>query len=238
VEIVALDQAAQSATEVVTLEFAAGECQLPYSINWSTVSSIQEVAQVVDGIWSIKGGTISPEEIGYDRLLAIGDMDWQDYEVTVPITVHGINGGCYESPSVHAGVGIVMRWKGHSNWGTDQWASGQPFFGPTPYGAICWYCVFHHTGPELNFFDPDFQRPVRQPRRLTLHVPYVFKVRVESVFNNLSHFRMKVWEVGQIEPEAWDLSSPGTVISLTEGSILLGAHHVAASFGNISIIPI
>ncbi len=237
-EITAIDQAHQTTTEQVVLDLASQPCPLPYTIDWRTVTSIQAVAQVVDGQWSINNGTISPDEIGYDRLVAIGDMQWRDYEVTVPITVHGINGNCYEYPSVHAGVGIVMRWKGHSNWGADQWASGQPYFGPSPYGAICWYCVFHETGPELNFFDPDFQRPVRQPRQLTLHVPYIFKVQVTTQAAELSRYKMKVWQADQPEPIAWDLTAPGTAMSLQSGSIVLGAHHVAASFGNVSITPI
>jgi hypothetical protein len=238
VEIVAVDRSGQSITEQVTLDFANADCPLPYTIDWHSVSNIQDVAQVVDGNWTINNGSISPAEIGYDRLLAIGDMRWQDYEVTVPITLHGINGGCYEYPSVHAGVGIVMRWKGHSNWGRDQWASGQPYFGPGPYGTICWYCIFHHTGPELNFFDPDFQRPVRLARVLPLHVPHIFKARVQTLANGSSEYRMKVWPQNHSEPVAWDLAAAGTATSLSDGSVLLGAHHVAASFGNISIVPI
>jgi len=237
-EIVAVGQSGVQVTEVVMIDFADGGCALPYTIDWNRTADIQAVAQVVDGHWSINNGTVSPEEIGYDRLLAIGDKAWRDYEVTAPITVHGINGGCYEFPSVHAGVGIVMRWQGHTDWGADLWASHQPRFGPSPYGAICWYCVYHHTGPELNFFDSDFRRPVRQPRKLALHVPYIFRARVETLIDGTSQFRMKVWEASQSEPANWDLSSPGTSKSLTEGSVLLVAHHVAASFGNVRITPL
>ncbi len=154
----AVDELGDEVTERVTLVNHAQSCALPYTIKWDEVAQIQDVAHVVDGIWSITADGVSPEEIGYDRLIAIGDMAWRDYEVTVPITVHGINAACYNRPSVHAGVGIVLRWKGHSNWGADEWASGQPWFGPGPYGAISWYCVFHDVGPILNFFDPDFQR--------------------------------------------------------------------------------
>ena len=60
-----------------------------YSIDWGTVTNIQDVAQIVDGSWSLEGIGIRPVITGYDRLIAIGDVDptWKDYEVTVPITL-------------------------------------------------------------------------------------------------------------------------------------------------------
>lgn len=217
-------------TETVIVYYDPDPPVLPYTVDWSAVDRIQDVAQAVDGQWVISGDTVSPTEIGYDRLIAIGDMSWKDYEVTVPITVHGINSGCYAFPSVHAGVGLVMRWRGHTNWGRDSWASGQPYFGPSPYGAIGWYCVFHETGPELNFFDPDFNRPVRQPFSLPLHIPHMFKVRVQG-----NHYSLKVWPDGTSEPSEWNISADGTVMSLESGSFLLGAHHVACQFGRVEV---
>jgi len=237
VHITAEDESGGKTVETVRLNYGTQTCPLPYRIDWSQVARIQDVAHVIDGRWSINNGRISPDEIGYDRLIAIGDMAWRDYEVTVPITVHGINAGCYNYPSVHAGVGVVMRWKGHSNWGMDAWASGQPYFGPSPYGAIGWYCVFYE-GPELNFFDPDFNRPVRQPCKLALHNPYIFKVQVKTLVDGQSQYRLKVWEVGASETADWILTTTGTRMSLTEGALVLGAHHVAASFGNVSVCPV
>ena len=229
VRIHAVDAGGQEATATVTLTIAAEPCPLPRTIDWSQVARIQDVAQVVDGLWSLRAQGVSPLEIGYDRLLAIGDMRWRDYEVEAPITVHGINAACYNDPSVHAGVGFVMRWKGHSDWGKDEWASGQPYFGPGPYGAIGWYCIFHDAGPLLNFFDPDFRRMAEAPRTLALHVPYVFKVRVETAPDASSRYSLKVWRADGGEPAAWDLVTPGPMAGLTEGAVLLGAHHMAVT---------
>ena len=228
-------QRATRRARATTVRYAPQPCPLPYAIRWNEVRRIHDVAHVVDGLWSITAGGVSPEETGYDRLIAIGDVGWRDYEVTVPITVHGIDAACYNDPSVHAGVGVVLRWKGHSNWGKDQWASGQPHFGPGPYGAISWYCVFHDAGPILNFFDPDFQRPAELPRKLDLHVPYLFKTRVETLDDDGSRYSLKVWPQGADEPEGWDLSAPGSIVALKEGAIVLGAHHTAATFGDVTI---
>jgi hypothetical protein len=140
----------QSEVEVM-LDYAAQPCPRPYTIDWGKLARIDDAAQVVDGLWRITPNGVSPDEIGYDRLLAIGDMSWQDYQVTVPITIHGMNASAFNRPSRHSGVGIVMRWQGHTDQGGDEWGNGQPFHGPEGYGAIGWYCVFHNLGPVLNF---------------------------------------------------------------------------------------
>ncbi len=235
IHIVATDELGGESTAEVTLHYEPQPCPLPCTIDWSQIDAIQDVAHVVDGQWSITGEGISPEEIGYDRLLAVGDMRWRNVEVTVPITVHGINAGCYELPSVHAGVGIVLRWKGHTPWGRDAWSSGQPLVGPANYGSIGWYCVFHDDGPILNFFDTDFNRPVQIAHKLPLHVPHVFKARAETLADGSTRFRLKVWPVAENEPVEWMLEAPGTPMALAEGSIVLGAHHVACTFGKVEI---
>lgn len=238
VEIFAAGADDQTVSVAVTVEFARGICPSPLTIRWGEVSQIQDVAQIVDGRWEIHDGYLSPFEISYDRLIALGDMTWRDYEVTVPIRVHGINAGCYPHPSVHAGVGIVMRWQGHSDWGGDELSSGQPRFGPSPYGAIGWYCVFHETGPELNFFDPRFNRSVITPRRLNLHAVYLFRVRAATLKDGSSEYSLKVWAAESAEPAAWDLVTRGAEASLSAGALLLGAHHVAASFGDVHVQPV
>ncbi len=160
---------------------------------------------------------------------------WKDYEVCAPLTLHAINAACYEYPSIHAGVGFVMRWQGHSDWGSDAYASGQPCFGPGPYGAIAWYCVFLEQGPLLNFFDPQFKRMAEKPLALALHRPYWFKARVETLASGASLYSMRVWEQGQAEPGAWDIQSPGHADGLTEGACLFVAHHAAASLGDLAV---
>lgn len=236
VTMVVFDEAGGSAVEHITVVFQPHPCELPYRVEWEKVSEVQQAVTVVDGVWVKTGATISPYEIGYDRLLALGDMSWTDYEVTVPITIHGMNGACYKHPSIHAGVGVVMRWKGHSEWGPDEYASGQPHFGPGPYGAIGWYCVFSDIGSVINFFDPQFRLMAYKPCLLELHKPYWFKISVQTLETGESLYSMKVWEQAGVEPEAWDITARGQPSSLSEGSCMLVAHHVAASFGNVSIL--
>jgi hypothetical protein len=225
--------------EQVTIEYTARQrCPLPYRVDWSETEHIQDRAQIVDGLWRISGESVYPVEIGYDRVLAIGDYDWQEYEVTVPIAVYAIHASCYQPPSVHAGVGIVLRWRGHYARGADEFSGAQPRHGPTPYGTIAWYCVYHDAGPILCLFDPDFKRPVQKSRRLEPGVRYIFKAHVTSVPGETALYSLKVWEEGAAEPEAWDLQTRGTLLGLDRGSVLLISHHTAAAFGTVKVRPI
>ncbi len=236
IEITAVDDDNQQITKQVELDYTpSSSVPSSISIDWSNVSSLQDTVHVVDGKWQKTDFGISPTEVGYDRIVALGDVRWKDFEVTVPITIDGINASCFEHPSVHAGVGIIARWKGHSNWGSDVWASGQPYFGPSPYGAICWYCVFHDEGGIINFFDTDFRQPARRKANLDLHIPYMFKVRVETIDDQSSQYSLKVWKQASSEPVEWTIQMTSKYVGYTSGAVALVSHHTACSFGNIEV---
>ncbi len=123
----ATDNNGETQEKTVTFSYKRGRTSpFPYQIDWSKSAVIQNQAQVVDGAWNIdtNAGTIYPTQIGYDRVIAIGDMNWTDYEVTVPITIHAFTG----DTSDPGGVGVITRWQGHSG-------SGQPPIGWNQIGS-------------------------------------------------------------------------------------------------------
>ena len=75
--ITATDNQNNQATHTVTVNYVQGTpCALPCTIDWSKVPNLQSAAQVVDGKWEIQpDGTVRTLQTGYDRLLAIGDMN-------------------------------------------------------------------------------------------------------------------------------------------------------------------
>ncbi len=50
-----------------------------------------------------------------------------------------------------------------------------------------------------------------------------------------SQYSLKVWPAEAEEPAQWDLTAPGSIVGLKEGAILLGAHHTAATFGDVRV---
>jgi len=228
VVITAVDNDSPSYQTVVTVtvdyDLAGGNVwPLPYSVDWSTVTTIEEVAQVVDGLWELTpGGAVRTTIPGYDRLIAMGDMSWDDYEVTVPITLHS-------APS-NLGTGILLRWNGH----TDYPISGtQPKSGYLPLGAICWY-----RSGRLELYGNDGDILATSSRTLSLDVAYMFKARVETIPGVGGLYSLKVWEEGQPEPSGWDITGQEQLTDPQAGSMMLISHQADASFGNVTINPV
>jgi hypothetical protein len=219
--ITATDTFGNPSEVTVTVDYDSGNVwPLPYTIDWNSTANIQDVAQVVDGLWNIEGDNVRTTIPGYDRLIAIGDVAWDDYEVTVPITIHS-------GPS-SGGVGVLMRWNGH----TDNPISGtQPKSGYLPLGAIDWYrnngIEIYGNGGEILARDGS--------RTLVAGVTYIFKMRVETVAGVGGLYSFKVWEEGTSEPLGWDLTGQEELTDPQNGSMMLISYEMDASFGDVTI---
>jgi hypothetical protein len=219
-----------STTKTVTVNWTGGQVwPNPYYIDWSTVSSpaeIQDVAQIVDGQWDVTNdGLLYPVVPGYDRIVAIGQTTWQDYDVVVPITIDKWYGG---SP----GVGILVRWDSHRE------DSQQPHYAPL-FGGLGWYRYYNgEEEPWLTILGMDNEDlAVDKNSSPTLGQPYIYKIRAETVGDN-TRYRLKVWEAGDPEPSSWDLEGMGNDPDRDRGSVLLVAHRADTTFGNVTITPI
>ena len=229
VRITATDSLGNPSTETVTVSFHAGNLwPLPYTIDWSTTPSdgdlatpdaaIQTVAQVVDGNWSIDGSVVRTIEPGYDRLIDIGDMAWDDFEATVPLTIHSVL-------STDFGVGLLFGWNGHTN---NPVFCSQPKCGWIPFGAIGWI-----TQGGVQFYDTGVQKSIPISGSIT----YWLKMRVETSSNSAT-YSLKLWQDGSPEPADWDISHTDLTDPVINGSMLLITHMADVSFGTVSVIPL
>ncbi len=240
VVVTATDKNNVSTVQNVTVNYTAGTTwPLPYTADWGSASTIQAVAQIVDGQWAKTGDTIRPTWLDYDRLIGIGDMSWTDYEVVVPITIHAIDAADgFKSPSNGPGIGMIMRWSGHYQETTEQ-----PRIGWRELGALGWFRWSRDANSNisaglqlLGYFNKELAaNPAIVPE---FGKAYLFKMRVESVANAGDIYRFKVWEAAQAEPAAWHMEGRGVAAEPTRGSLLLVAHHVDASFGKVTVTPL
>lgn len=203
-----------------------------YSLNWRDVEKIDEATQVIDGLWMQQNNSVRTVIPGYDRLIAIGDVLWKDYEIIVPVTIKDI------LTNVNApGVGILLRWDGHHQWNNDQ-----PSYGWHPMGALGWYRYKGGVkGARLMIIggESDLKIEDTSGKKLTFGETYIFKMRVQTINNsNSSKYSLKVWKQGQSEPLEWDLVGEEDHSSLPNGSLLLVAHNADASFGNVTVLPL
>jgi len=239
VVIRATDQTAAVTEATITIDYRGGTVTWQpqtYWYDWATAARVDDLAQVVDGHWVLDDGGVRPTVFDFDRLLALGDLSWRDYTVTVPITVYGIDEAGYKAPSNGPGVGVMLRWQGHYDAGNGVW----PRTGWRRLGALGWYRwrkagdiytegfqLLGHFGRDLGAFD----------RKLTIGQAYIFKLAVQSNADPAipATYRFKVWPAAEAEPAVWDVEKRGIAGEPSGGGLLLVAHHVDARFGAVRV---
>ncbi|MCA9922360.1 MAG: DUF1349 domain-containing protein, partial [Anaerolineales bacterium] len=215
--------------------------------NWST-GDIYDSANVVDGEWAIENGKLRPQVLDYDRLVAIGDVNWDDYQVTVPFTIHGIDPdpNAFLFPSYGPGVGLILRWQGHYQKTTEQ-----PRIGWEKLGALSWYhwSDVNTAGLQMIGYSYGAQYPGggnildsnSSIAPLNYSTEYIYKANVATTADG-AIYRFKVWRSDLPEPAVWHMTGTLDDVDdaghLTSGSMLLVAHHVDVSFGNVTIEPL
>ncbi len=228
----------------VVLDRVEGSTPLPFEVDWSAVTSPESVGWCVDGLWSIQDHALRSAYPAYDRLFAVGDESWRDYEVRTCVTVHAVapETGPYSGGN---GLGIVFRFQGHTVGGPLDFPEAQPKWGYLPFGAITWLRWRKGAPGE----DPSYQFYRGDRNELADHgtldfTPgrtYVFVASCESLADDPSgagrtRYRMKVWDAASPEP-----SAPAYEVvqvsqdALRSGGFAFVAHHVDASFGDLVV---
>lgn len=232
--LTAEDNVGNQSTELVTINYP-GETHLAldYSVDWSVVANIQDVSQIVDGLWSLEADKVRPLEIGFDRLIAVGDVQWQDYEVTVPVTAHALDPICAVQwcPGGGAFLGVGVRWQGHYP------DADQPYTKWFPLGSLggvkwngtgttSWMELFRGSDGVIIEEDTHVSLP--------LEVPHMFRLRAKTTATE-HHYEIKLWPLAEAEPAEWNFTIDEQLSEISSGSVLLVAHHIDASFGEVIV---
>jgi hypothetical protein len=235
VDLVAESSSGQRVQQRVVVDFTPNRFwTLPYEIDWKDVKAISDVAQIVDGDWILTPEGVRTRRPYYDRVLAIGDLNWQDYEATVEVTFHGFAEPKPGPPTYnvsHAGIGL--RWQGHQEDGL------QPRVQWYPVGAANEFQLF----PDLTrshwriLLGPDLGRTAysRQRVPLELNRKYILRARVERQPEGRSRYSVKIWADGEPEPAEWAVETLKGAGGLQHGSLLLVSHNTDVTFGRVRI---
>ena len=236
VAISATDNLNNTTTHTVTVNWSnTGQTwPIPYYVDWSTVTDIQDVAQIVDGFWAVQpDGSIRTEQVGYNRQIALGDVTWTDYQVVAEMTINHLD-------CTYFGAGLLMGWSGNANDPTalqpDQPTSGQPIFG------LGWYATMgSETAPNAQMTiyanSPNYPETIliedNSGSKPTLGVKYIIKMTAKRNANNTaSHYVLEIWPSGTPESGATVVQADGDA---NLGSVLLIAFHSDVSFGKIQV---
>lgn len=217
----------------VTVDYVSGQDWAPnYSIDWATVTDIQDVVQVVDGTWAVSAAGVRPVDLGYDRLLVLGDQSWDNYELNLTIKMNDLHN---EDPLGRDGGGLAigMLWNGHND---SRFAGMQPHTGYEPGAAFFYTHLF-----KSHSYDKFSEVLGITSYSLDEGATYNFTVRVEQVGLYDRQYSLKVWEVGTSEPVGWTLQTIETFTigeAPATGSIYLNAHYYDVTFGDLSVTEI
>lgn len=207
-----------------------------YNINWAQGMNIQDVVQVVDGLWAVDDTGLRPLQFDFDRLVAIGDSSWRDYEVTVPMFVRSIDPSGFDAPSNGPGIGLIADWQGHTFLTEDLQV---PTGWRTQLGALAWYRWGRNNTrtTEVRGYGGG-AIATNSSKELSFNTQYIMKLGVQSRTGQPSYYRFKFWPAAQPEPAVWDVQGPGRAGGPVSGSLVLVAHHVDATFGDVVVRPL
>ncbi|KIC35665.1 cadherin-like domain-containing protein, partial [Leisingera sp. ANG-M7] len=210
-------------TQDVTIQYQDGAAwPEDYSIDWSAVSNIQDVAQVVDGKWTLTGDGVRPDELGFDRFIAIGDNSWDFYEARLAVTPHDLS-------AANGLFGFGLWWNGHTSDSPIQW---QPLRGFTP-SEFLFYDQLTGT-PHFEIYPSTNITPFT----LAEDTRFNFVIRVEQSGTFDRSYKMKVWEEGTAEPAGWLMDLVIDYDDPITGSFALVTHHYDIEFHDIDITGI
>ncbi len=241
VQITAVDGLGEVTLKDVSVNYSAGNVwPLNYSIDWSTVTNINDVVNIVDGKWFIDTGGLRTALMGYDRTFVLGDLFWTNYEISLPITVHAIDPNGFVFPSINPALFWLYRWTGHSvlNVGEQPNQFWEPNGGGPgwDYGSIPPPAApdsrIQLVGPSDGFAS------VSQSRSLTLNQPYMWKSKIQELGTGEIELEFTVWPETDPEPALPDLFVTDSPTAVLSGSTIFVAHHVDATFGNLQVSPI
>lgn len=225
------------------VELESGVYPLPALIVWSDVINVQDVGQCVDGDWGVQEAGLRTLHTGYDRVYLIGERTWRDYEVNVPVTVHRVDDDTGPQSGGN-GVGILLRFQGHVVGGPRNFPPNQPKWGYQPFGSIAWlrWMNGNDQAPEKQFYRGDGDGILGHGTHdIELGTTYHLKARCTTQPDapdgeGVTLYQFKMWEMNSEEPESWDFEETQmSATALREGGVVLLAHHVDATFGNVVV---
>lgn len=241
IKITAVDSLQNTVKSFVSVHYAAEHPpRFPYTIDWSKVPVIQEAVQVVDGHWKLEADGIRILEPYYDRIIALGDLTWTDYEITVQVTFHGFR---QPEKGVDGGAGVIhaaiaSRWPGHDEDGKQPRVKWYPLGATAEFRLIegnpddCRWRIIGDGGKEWKVVNEETGRPIK------LGVRYVMKSQVETLADSKTMYSVKFWKDGEKEPEQWDLQAMEGSEDIQSGGVLLIAHYTDVTFGNVTVNPL
>jgi len=223
-------------TNAVLLVARGRAWPLPYQVNFATVTNLQEVVQVVDGHWQRRADGVRTVHPFYDRVLALGDRSWTNYEALVRLTIHGFTPPQRGPPTYDVThFGVALCWRGHTPDGRQpsrQWfplgAQGELLLRKAPEPAR-WRVL---PGPDSGL--PVTHAADAAP--VSLGTPLYVRARVQTLADGRSRYCFKHWNADAPEPATWAVEAfKPRERDFPSGSLGLVAHNTDVVIHEVTV---
>ena len=246
-ELIATDDDGHQTSRTVLVDYTPGiSWPQTSAIDWTSVAqqggNVAEAIQPVDGEWEVIDDPVlghvlrnDPAGQGYDRLVALGQVDqWDDYEILVPLTVEALDPQGFTTGTGSYAMGFAMRWQGH----TPGNPYPQPNHGLYPLGCL-WVYRWFPSNERWELWINENQQIISQPGNdISVGTTYWYRSRVESQAGGTTFYGFKLWADGTSEPAGWTFTHTTNPGDPATGSIALYAHHVELKVGDIQVIEL
>lgn len=209
---------------------------LPYEVHWDKVNELQKAVTITDGLWKQVKGGIRTVEPYYDRVIAIGDSTWKNFEITTTVIFHDFIPPLPGPPTFGVShAALASRWLGHAP------DNNQPHIKWYPLGVTCEFQLSSNLdscrwrilgGWQISKED------TTKARKIILGEKYWMKHRVYNLPGGNTCYCAKLWPYGETEPDKWDLVAMEGRDDVQYGSALLIAHNTNVTFGDVKVISL
>ncbi|MGK7393929.1 MAG: hypothetical protein ACNS62_05135 [Candidatus Cyclobacteriaceae bacterium M3_2C_046] len=210
---------------------------LPYEVDWRQTDNIFSVVQVIDGHWELSDAGIRTIDKYYDRMIAVGDHNWRNYEVYTTVVFHDYTSPAPGPPTYNVThVAIATRWPGHD---LDSLQPDRKWY---PLGATSEFRITdNYDSCRWRIFDGENfyeEQPQADYRQIEPEQVYHLKHRVVDQSDSTTLYSVKLWYDQQPEPAEWDFQALEINRQRESGSACLIAHHTDVTFGNLKVEPV
>lgn len=236
--------------ELILFYEPSGVAELPLEIDFSTVTQIQDVAEIIDGKWTLTEDGVRTAEPYYDRQLAFGDRSWKDVELRAEILFHrhfvDFEGRNREGPPYlsHAHTSFNLRWDGHPDDGylpRRDWQNLGALVAlrcdlATPkQGSYLWM----HFGRGIKGKPAERSTMNKADRfEINLEQRYHYRMRAETLSSEETRYSTKVWRIDEEEPVDWQMQAVDHSEAYPSGSIVFVVHHSDVTLCRLHVVAL
>jgi hypothetical protein len=238
VTIEVLDKHQRKTSKSMLLDVEKGQrWPLPYQVDFSKITNIQTVVQVVDGLWEKVPEGVRTKDPYYDRVLTMGDSNWQNYQALIKLTIHDWTPSEPGPPTYNVShFGAAMRWRGHHSDGR------QPSRKWYPLGAQGEFLLKENTDScqwRILYDGNGSKKPkyADQINDLKKGQPLFIRTQIKTLPDGRSQYSFKQWMEGNDEPKTWNVEGL-EMDDYASGALCLVPHNSDVTIHQVEITPI